>query len=336
MKTILRALSILCSLPACASLSNAQTADAIYQKAKAEGRVVVWSSLEIELQQKMAAKFNEKYPGIKIEPFRIQPGPSVERAITESRAGRAQVDALDLNVAYMPLLLDRDMVEPFAWSTLGLAEDQVSFGNRAVIFGQYDIPITYNTSLVKPGDIKSWDDLLDPKWKGKILLEGRGFAFAVLASKWGDDKTKTFIKGLMANQPIVVKGAQAAAEGLAGAQGAISVGAYAARIGLYKKDGAPVDWARVGPVPAQLVVLVVPKSAPHINAARLWVAFWTTPDAQAIFYQNQGYGIVSGHNLSPRGEEMKKAGVEVVLDTPDIELGRRQLEMVGRAIGTIQ
>jgi iron(III) transport system substrate-binding protein len=320
-----------------ASGHAADSAQSVYEKAKAEGKVVVWSSLEIGLQQKLAAKFAERYPGISLEPFRIQPGPSVERAVTEARAGRVSVDALDMNVAYLPLLLDRDLVEPYPYTkTFGTPASQVLFDDRAVVIGQYDQPIAYNTNLVKPGEIKSWDDLLDPKWRGKILLEGRGFPLAVLASKWGAEKTVDYIHKLLANKPIIMKGAQGTAEALAGGQGAIAIGTYAARIELYKKDGAPVDWARIGPIPAQLVVIVPMKGAPHPNAAHLWVSFWATPEAQKIFYEDQRYGLVKGDNLSPRGEEIQKAGLDVVLDSLDLEKGRQLLQLVGKTIGSMQ
>lgn len=336
MRRLVLVCALLLSLLATAARAQ-QTAQEVYDKARQEGSLTIWSSLDIDLQHHLAAAFAVHYPGIKVTPFRIEPGPAVERAIAESRAGRPEVDALDMNVAYLQLLFDRNLVPSFPYTqVLGVPVDQVAFDSRAVIIGQYSMPITFNTSLVQASQITSWDDLLDPKWRGKILLERRGFELAVLANAWGDAKTTDYIHRLLQNQPIITKGAQGTAEALAGGQAAIALGAYAARMELLKQDGAPVDWARVGPIPAQLVVIVPMADAPHPNAARLWLGFWGTAEAQKIFYDDQRYGLVTGRNLSPRGEELRKDGIKVVLDSTNLAESRRQLDMVSRAIGSIQ
>jgi len=314
----------------------ADTEQSLYQAAKKEGKVIVWTPLDLHLYKEIAASFAAKYPGIEIEPFRIQPGPAIERTVTEATAGRVSVDIIDPNIAYMPILLQRGLVEPYPWDKVfGIEANRMLFDKRALVLGHYDLPLGYNTDLVKPGELKSWDDALDPKWRGKVIVEARGFGLGVLASKWGEEKTLSYIKKLMDNQPIVTKGAQGTAEALAGGQGAIAIGAYASRLTLYKEAGAPVDWARVGPIPAQQVAIVPIKGGPHPNAAKLLAAFWTTAQAQDIFYKNQRYGMV-GYYLSPRGEELKRHGIEVVLETTDIEKDIKYLRMAGKAIGGIK
>jgi iron(III) transport system substrate-binding protein len=314
----------------------ADTEQSLYEAAKKEAKVIIWTPLDLHLYKKIAASFSAKYPGIEIEPFRIQPGPAIERMVTEAKTGRMSVDLVDPNIAYMPILIQRDLVEPYPWEEVFKIDPQrILFGKRAVVIGHYDLPIGYNTNLVKPGEIKSYDDLLDPKWRGKILLETRGSSLAILASKWGEEKTLAYIKRLLENRPIITKGGMGTAEGLAAGQAAIALGAYAARLTLFKEAGAPVDWARVGPIPAQQVVIAPLKGGPHPNAAKLLAAFWTTPEAQKLFYDDQRYGMV-GYYLSPRGEELKRLGIEVVLESTDIESDMRHTRAVGRAIGGIK
>jgi iron(III) transport system substrate-binding protein len=322
-----------CVAVAGGSAGAEDTEQSLYAAAKNEGKVVVWTPLDMDLYKKIAIKFEQRYPGVRIEPFRIQPGPAIERLVAESKAGQVNVDVIDPNIAYLPILLDRGLIEPYPWDKVfAIDPKRILFDARALVLGHYDLPIGYNTSLVGANDIKSWDDVLDPKWRGKVLLEARGFGLGVLAAKWGEDKTLAYIKKLMDNRPIITKGAQGTAEALAGGQGAIAIGAYAARLILYKDAGAPVDWARVGPIPAQQVAIAPIKGSPHPNAAKLLAAYWTSAEAQDIFYQDQRYGMV-GYYLSPRGEELRRRGVEVVLETTDIEKDRRFLEMAGRAIG---
>jgi iron(III) transport system substrate-binding protein len=331
----LLALASLLALGSTAVLAD-DTEQSLYAAAKTEGKVVIWTPLDMDLYKQIAAKFAERYPGVQIEPFRIQPGPAVERLVTEAKAGRISVDALDPNIAYFPLLIERGLVEPYPWDKVfGIPELRTLFDKRAVVLGHYDMPIAYNTSLVRPEQITSWDDVLDPKWRGKILLEARGSGLAILALKWGEEKTLAYVRKLMDNRPIITKGAQGTAEALAGGQGAIAIGAYAARLTLFKEAGAPVEWSRVGPIPSQLVAIAPIKGGPHPNAAKLLAAFWASADAQKIFYDSQRFGMV-GYYLSPRGEELRAKNIDVVLETTEIEKGRQWTEAVGRAIGGIK
>jgi len=235
---------------ALAPVAAEDTPASLYEAAKKEGKISIWSSLETSLHQKQWEAFSKKYPGIQIEAFRIQPGPAIERAIAEARAGKQTVDIMDTNSGYLQLLFDRGMVKPYDWEKVfGIPRSSVLYESRVVQIGHYDLPIAYNTSLVKADELKSWDDLANPKWKGKLLLEARGFGLSILAQDWGIDKTVGYIKKLLDNKPIITKGASPTADGLAGGQGSVAVGALGARLSLFKQQGAPVDWARVGPMP---------------------------------------------------------------------------------------
>jgi len=323
----------LAMLLAAATARAADTVGLLYEAAKREGKVVLWTALDVSLHKKVAAKFAEKYPGIAVEAFKIFPGPAIERLIGESRSGSINVDIIDPNIAFLPLLFERGLAEAYSYDKVfGIDPQRLLFENRTIAIGHYDIPIAYNSTLVAADAIKSYDDLLDPKYRGKLLLEAHAYGPAILGARWGEQRMLEFIGKLLANRPVIINSPTATAEALAAGQGAVAFGAYAARISLFKDAGAPVDWARVGPIPAQTVVTVPIKGGPHPNAARLYAAFWATPDAQRIFYDDQRHGMVTGDGHHARGEEIQKRGLDVILEPMDIEKDRRLLEMAGRAI----
>jgi iron(III) transport system substrate-binding protein len=310
------------------------TAQSLYEAARREGKVVIWTALDVSLHKKVAAKFNAKYPDIAVEAFKIFPGPAIERLITEAKGGRINVDIIDPNIAFLPLLFDRGFAEPYPYDKVfGIDPARLLFDRRAIAIGHYDIPIAYNTAAVAADAIKSYDDLLDPKYRGKLLLEAHAYGFAILAVKWGEERTLDFIKRLLTQRPTIINSPTATAEGLASGQGSVAFGAYAARISLFKDAGAPVDWARVGPIPAQTVVSVPIKGGPHPAAAKLYAAFWATPDAQRIFYEEQRHGMLTGQDADPRAEDIKQRGLEVIFEPTDIEQDRHLLEVMGRALG---
>lgn len=321
-------------LPRMAAAAND---DAVVAAARKEGKLVFWGAEEVPKMRRVAEKFAKRYPGIAFEQFRIEPGPAVQRIITEHEAGKVNVDAFDTPIAYIQPMLQRDLLDKVDWhGTLGVPADHVYYDNRAVACWNLEIPIAYNTNKVKPDEVKSWDDLLDPKWKGQVLLEARGTALAVLATKWGVDTTVAYIQRLKANNPVILIGGSPTAEALASGRVALAIGTYAGKIDLLKKDGAPVDWLLVSPIPAMIYLMLVAKGAAHPNAARLWTAWLTTPEGQAAMFEELHYGFLAGSNLSPNGVKVRDAHVDVILEELDPAKDGKLLEMAAAAIGALK
>ena len=317
------------------SASLAQTIDGdLYQAAKAEKKVVYLGAPDVRVMQSINAEFVKKFPGIELEMTKLQPAAAIDRVVSGRAARRNDVDFIDTPLGYLPLLFSRDLVEPFDWTgKLGVDPALSLFDGRAVVAWDIDFPISYNTQSVKADDLRSWEDLTNPRWRGKLLLDPRGLAFAVLALKWGEERTETFIKAIMANNPIIVSGSTAIIEALAGGQGWIAIGPYGGPVLKSKAEGAPIDVALVGPVPVMMESAIILKDAPHPNATRLWVSFLTSAVAQDLLYRGQGLGMVHGPVLSPLGQLYRKAGLEIVVESTDPAQMQRLVSMASSAIG---
>ncbi len=321
------------------SLARAEdeTVQSIYEAAKKEGKVVFWSSNDVVANQASAKRFAQKFPGIEVESYKIEPGPAIERIIAESAAGKLSCDVVDSPISYTQTMFDRGLAISYPWDKVfGVPKDDILFDGRALYSYNLDVPIAFNTQLAKASDFKSWDDLLDPKWSGKILLEARGIVFPLLSLVWGEDKTFDYLKRLLANKPIIIKGGTPTIEALAGGQGAVAVGTYGGRVLQFQKDGAPVDWARIGPIPAMIYVQMAVKGAPHPNASKLW-AWWTvTPDHLDELYKHHYFGRLTGPNMSPLGKMMQDAGAQVVFETTDSAKLQQLLVKSGAMIGGLK
>jgi iron(III) transport system substrate-binding protein len=319
-------------IPAVARAED-DTLQSIYEGAKKEGKVVFWSSNDVAASQASARRFAQKFPGIEVEAYKIEPGPAIERIIGETSAGRLSADVTDSPISYTQLLFDRGLALQYPWKKVfGIDDETVLFDGRALYCYNLDVPIAFNTQLAKAADIKSWDDLLDPKWRGKILLEGRGIVFPLLALAWGEDKAYAFLDKLLANKPIIIKGGTPTIEALAGGQGAIAVGTYGGRVLQFQAEGAPVDWARVGPIPAMIYVQMALKGAPHPNASKLWTWWTTTKEHQEELYKHHRFGRLTGPNMSPLGKMMADAHLQVVIESQDSAEMQRLLVKAGAAI----
>ncbi len=327
------ALAGLAALAAAPARADDETLQSVYEGAKKEGKVVFWSSNDVIANQNSAKRLALRFPGVEVEAYKIEPGPAIERIIGESEAGRLSCDVVDAPISYTQLLFDRGLAISYPWEKVfGIDKDSVLFDGRAVYTYNLDVPIAYNTTLAKESDFKSWEDLLDPKWSGKVLLEGRGIVFPLLALAWGEDKTFAYLAKLLANKPIIIKGGTPTIEALAGGQGAVAVGTYGGRVLQYRMDGAPVEWARVGPIPAMIYVQMALKGAPHPNASKLWNWWTTTPEHQEELYKHHYFGRLTGPNISPLGKMMKDANLQVVVETTDSKEMQRLLVKAGGMI----
>ncbi len=311
--------------------------DAVAAAARQEGKVVYWGPEEVPLVRAMAARFNAVFPGIEIVHFRIEPAPALQRILAEAQAGQVNVDVFDMPLLYMKQVLDRGLAQKIDWpGAFGSDPDYVLFDGRAISNWDLEIPLCINTDLVQPGEIKSWDDLLAPKWRGKVLLEARGLGLAVLMAKWGEQQTLDFIARLRANNPVIVVGGSPAAEALSSGRVAVAIGTYSSKIDLMKKAGAPVDWLTVGPIPSLVYVNCVAERCAHPNAAKLLAAWMASEKGSRDVFETMNFGLVHGHNVSPNGRKMQAAGAEVVLESTDLELNQHRLTATAAAIGALK
>ena len=292
----------------------------LYNAAKKEGTVVIWGPTDAIVYQKMQEVLDKEYPGIKIEHFESIPEPLVQRIIAESQAGKPPaVDIIQSgSLRALRPLIDRDMLAPYPGWEKNFGLDAVYAGDRFVGAYNLTLPIAYNTKAVSAKDApKSWEDLADPKWKGKkIIIEARLVPFAMLGTEWGKEKATDLVKKILGQQPIIVQGGTTVANALAGGQVSIAVGTYAFTIEGLKKRGAAVDWVAASPLPVLTSAEGVLKSAPHPNAARFFAGWMGTPEGQKIRYATRGQSMEVGRNaIGNVAERIKNQKPAIILET---------------------
>ncbi len=292
----------------------------LYAGAKKEGTVIIWGPTDAIIYQKMQAVLDKEYPGIKIEHFESIPEPLVQRIIAESQAGKpASVDIIQSgSLRAVRPLIDRDMLAAYPGWEKDFGLDAVYAGGRFVGAYNLTLPISYNSKLVSAKDApKSWEELVDPKWKGrKLIIEARLVPFAMLGTQWGKAKATELVKKILTQEPIIVQGGTTVANALAGGQVSIAIGTYAYTIERLKKAGATVDWVPVAPLPVLTSAVGVLKTAPHSNAARFFAGWLGTTEGQKVRYDTSGQANEVGKNaIGTVAERIKAAHPAIILET---------------------
>lgn len=271
---------------------RAQGADpSLVAAAKAEGSLTWYTTQIVNQFARPAAEAFEKKYGVRVNYVRADPAEIVLRISAEAKAGRTQADVYD-GTATAPGLKKQGLAMQWLPSSAKrLGRSLVDKEGYWTATNLYVLTPGYNTDLVKAEDRpKTLDDLLDPRWKGRMVWSrrpassaGPGFVGLVLADR-GEEKGMAYLKKL-AGQNIT--GVDAAArqvldQVIAGEYPlALMIFNHHTRISAAK--GAPVDWAPMNPAMAVLSVVGLTKDAPHPNAGKLFVEFLTSPEGQAFF-----------------------------------------------------
>jgi len=250
----------------------------IYPAAKAEGEVI-FNTRRIEEVggKKGIEKFQKRFPGIKLTFIGSSASKFVARAITEAKAGSLSIDAFRASPSRAKSLADRDLLLSISLKELTDQPVDAQFNNRYFKTSDHIGNFAYNTELVSEAERpKSYQNLLDPKWKRKIVLDARGSSLAHLESVWGKEKFWHFVRAIKKQKPIWAgRNSESMAKVMAG-EGYVGNASYSAVMALQRK-GAPIEFLFLSPSRAKVRGVGILKG-PHPNAAKLFLGWLLSPE----------------------------------------------------------
>jgi ABC-type Fe3+ transport system substrate-binding protein len=272
---------------------TAHAADAaLIEAAKKEGEVN-WYSTQIisQLVRPVTAAFEKKYPGIKVRATRANATEVAVKILNESRAGRVQSDIFDGTTTVGPLKKEGYVLKWLPDVAKDYPADEKDPDGYWIANNLFIITPGFNTGLVPRGsEPKTYQDLLDPKWRGKLAWNGfptssgmGGFIGTVLA-EMGPDKGKAYLGALAKQNVANLRGsAREVLDQVIAGEYSVALQIFNHHAVISAKKGAPVDWIKMEPATETLSVVSIHKNAPHPNAAKLLVDFITSKEGQQVF-----------------------------------------------------
>jgi iron(III) transport system substrate-binding protein len=267
-------------------------------KAKAEGKVVWYTSTPLPQAQKTVNMFEKEY-GIKVELFRSGGSAILRRFQQELDAGRIAADVLTTSdPAAAAALTKRGAFVAFKPKNFDKIPDAAKEKDGYFVGQRLNLMTNYIRSdkVAEADEPKTWNDLLNAKYKGKMVIGDPSFT-SLLVSVVGmmsKERGWGFYEKLRANDTMVVQGNQQAADMLKRGERLIAVGAldsYAAedrKAGHPMKTLYPSDGVFVIPSPTSVV-----KGGPSPNAAKLLAEFLVSDEAQKMFPADGGFSARS-------------------------------------------
>jgi iron(III) transport system substrate-binding protein len=278
-------------LHAAEAMGAAAAWEKLAEAARKEGKIVLGLPPSVELRKQWEAEFKSRW-GIEIEPV-LSPGPQIaSRIASEKKGGVSYFDAFIVGTGTALPLAHAGMLEPletlFAvpevkdqkqWWGGHLWDDNASTNRFLYSFiadrGAGDL--WQNSSAVKPGEIRSFDDFLNPKWKGRIgFADPRVPGAAYLT--WfflRQVKGESFLKELVKQELLVSRDPRQIADALAKGKLAIAVGPGYSQYGPFIQAGLPVKplppLKEGSAVNTGFGIVGVVKDPPHPHATKFFL-----------------------------------------------------------------
>ncbi len=308
----------------------------LYQAALKEGEFNWWEQYQMKEAVNIINLFSKKYPGIKINYFEGTTDVLIEKYFAEYKAGRANVDIMAAG-SHLPfkkegLLTDlsdiiKDVNYPLQFCPKELTGATLNHG----VYG-----VSYNTDLVSAKDVpRTLEDLLNPKWNGKLNVESRFKVFIFGTEYWGEKWVVDFLTKLRAQKPTFSKGDTQTLTLLAAGEFPISVSAYLDNILTMQEKGAPVAFAPISPaITGGTSPVIILKTGQHPNAAKLFLRWMMSPEGISFTDKIQKKSNPLPGSGTVQSKAIEKLGIQIFSATGwAFENQARLAELYGQAIG---
>jgi iron(III) transport system substrate-binding protein len=312
----------------------AQAEDELVRGAKKEGNIVFWSSMRIDDSKALAGGFEAKYPFVKVDIFRAGGEQIVNRAVAEHMAGKTTYDVL--NAFALKVLQKRGILQPYAAPEAAhYATGYKDAQNHWVsLYSGYNV-IGFNSKLVSKAEApKNWDDLLSPRWKGKLAMDNEEYFWhAGMLHHWGGEKGKQYMEAL-SRQGLQFRGGGHAmlADLMSVGEFPVVVVVYPDQIEQMKAKGQPVDWVRTtDPILVNLAPVGIAAKAPHPNAAKLFMNYSISKEGQEILQKARRASARS--DVAPMLPDMDPRKLKLVPLDPEIPTNPEHVNDFRKAFG---
>jgi iron(III) transport system substrate-binding protein len=282
--------------PATAARDPDEADPQLVEAARREGSVVWYTSVDLSVAQSLAKAFTEKY-GVQVEVNRNGSERICAQFMKEADTGVHAADVVHTSDAsnfiemkekgyltpYRPAAADRFIA---AYHDRMIDPDNQWFGMRITLYN-----ISYNPNLVRPEEAPtSWKELGDPRYRGKLVVAHPSYSgialtyIHTLLNLYGWD----YFRAIAATDPLIVQSAIDVTNKVVGGERAIGAGSNDYSNYAQIKKGQPIKQLQPSEgVPFILSPQAIAKSAPHPNAAKLFVEYALSREGQG-FLVNEG------------------------------------------------
>jgi iron(III) transport system substrate-binding protein len=307
-------------------------------KGAQEGQLTFWGQLDNEPAQALFAGFNESFPDIKVDYLPLITVDIAQRVVSAETVNRpAGVDVATGAIEdFLPLTSRNLHAKDIDWKSLGVPSDVVDPDTTLARMDRIPLGLVYNTDQVgNPDELpNTWDELVDPKWRGKVVVDPNGQPFKTLAVAWGVDKTTAYLEKLkQVVDPIVIQGGTAGATAVSSGEAAMVTNGREESYRELQAKGAPVGMKFLDVVPTSNDWVLVFKDAEHKAAATCFAAWLSSSDrAEQILTEQEFKTNETKPKSAPPDAEIVSVTTQDDVDASNT-IGEKMVDLFGKGAG---
>ena len=259
----------------------------LIEAGKKEGKVVIYGSLESDTMDAVSKAFQKKI-GIEVEYWRASATKVMDRAISEYRAGKPGFDIILTNDNPLQLMQKQGMFNKYDSPSAKSFPKEAIDPNLGPRYRNVIIGVVYNKDVIKPADApKSLEDLVNPKYKGKLVMPDPTQHttttqwVASLDKLMGKEKAEKYTRDLAAMKPVLVESLLPAAERVSTGETPIAI-TYVKYSYIFGQKGAPLEYVRLGKMMGDGHYLALGNKAPHVNAGKAFIDYFLGEESMTI------------------------------------------------------
>lgn len=273
------------SLQELAAYAGADREQRLVEGARKEGALVFYTTFPPQYADQLLDPFRSRY-GIKVTVWRARSELVLSRVLAEAKAGTAGADVITV-IATATEAMRRENLLQEVRSPHHAELHAAAVPSHRQWVAQLDHVFVhaYNTEKVRRAELpKTWRDLLDPKWKGGVAIEGDDHEWlSSVIEDMGEAEGAAFFRELVAKNGLSVRSGHPLLTNLvASGEVPLALTVYQYSVEQAKKKGSPIDWFVIGPAVSIPNAIAVPKKAQHPHAALLLYDWLLGPEGQRI------------------------------------------------------
>jgi len=300
---------------------NSALAQAVnVEAAKKDGKVIVYGAQVPQAMKPLHAAFEKKY-GIQVDYWRGSSTKVSERALTEWRAGKPGFDIVEGNRGVQLIMRDDGLFQKYIPPSS--EKFPAKFKEKDGMITPWrvlPISILYNTEMVKTAELpKTFDDLLNPKWSGKITMPDPTRHTTTAQFLWNlreikGDKWLDLVKGLANQKPLLVESLAPVTTTIIKGEAPVGI-TYIKYVKQYK---GPIGYVLMDKYLSDPNYMSLGAKAPHPNAAKLYLEFVTSAEGQKLAAQEGEFVMYPG--IYPPIKDAEKVAPNMVfMENPSEE-----------------
>ncbi len=263
----------------------------LIEGARSEGEVVFYSAMIVnQALRPLSEAFMKRYPYIKVNYWRAESAGIFTKLSAEVRAGKVVADVVE-GTGVGESVIQAGFAQPYATPAIEDIPEAYRDPNglwtptRRSFFG-----IAYNTKATPQGDVpKTYEDLLDPRWKGRMAwhagsASGADLFVTNLRMAWGEERTRAYLTKLGEQKIAALSGASARGlvDRVIAGEIALALNIFAHHPLISQAKGAPTSSILMDPVATTVGTMIIPKGIRHPHAAMLLADFILSREGQSI------------------------------------------------------